>query len=93
MMAAQTKRKSTLVRAKTPAKVRVVVSPATTVAKVRTPAKARVVAQPMDPNRLPIANAPQPQWVGVELPDPFFSRKILICQQILSMDSQTSELG
>ncbi len=34
-----------------------------------------------------------PKWVGVERPDPLFPGKLLTCQQILSMDSQTSELG
>jgi hypothetical protein len=43
-------KKSTLVRARTPAKARVVAKPATMVAKAKTPARARAVARPMAPS-------------------------------------------
>jgi hypothetical protein len=90
----KTKRKSTLVRAKTPAKARVGAKPVTMVARERTPARARVAAQRTGPNLPLTIKVPQPQWVGVVNSRPSFSfRKILTCQQILSMDSQTSELG
>src|ERR1700745_440977 len=91
----RTKLKNTLVRAKIPVRARVAVNPVTTAAKARTPAKAKVAAQPMAQKcrRNPSRNrteAPQPQWVGVEPPDPLFSLgKLLTCQQILSTDSQT----
>src|SRR5216684_8927823 len=84
MMAAQTrrtkrtKRKSTHVRAKILARARAAVRPMTTAAKARTLAKARAAAQPMgqkcqmiNPSRSR-TKAPQPQWVGVECPDPLF---------------------
>src|SRR5271155_4759963 len=103
MMAAQTKRtktrlKSMLVRGKTPAKARAVVSPVTTGAKAKTTAKARVAARPTDrkkcrtinPSRSR-TNALQPQWVGVECPGPLFFLEKLTCQQILSTDSPILE--
>src|SRR5258708_9536124 len=96
----RTRPKSTHGRVKALAKARLAVRPVTTAAKARTPAKARAAAQPMDqkcqminPSRSR-TKAPQPQWVGVECPDPLFSLgKLLICQQILSTDSRTLELG
>ena len=45
----KTKRKSTLVRAKTPAKARVAARPVTMVARERTPARARVAVQRTGP--------------------------------------------